>query len=63
MKLDEAEAAVKKALQDCSGDSSAFKLKDMKSAYAEKKKEQAKLNGLDPDTLTVAFVTELQRLH
>ena len=38
-------------MRACSGSSSAFKLKDMKDAYAEKKKEQANLDDLDPDSI------------
>ena len=62
MKLGEAEAAVKNVLRDCSSDSSAFKLSDMKNAYAEKRKDKAALDGLDPDSINSSISTRTAKV-
>ena len=54
--IDAAVDAVRAVLQDCSNSSSAFKLQDMKDVYAEKKREQAEKDGLDPDSINQIIV-------
>ena len=48
----EAEVVVGKVLSDRTSDCSAFRLKDMKDAYASKLKDSTESNGLDMDTVS-----------